>query len=128
MTNIVPTARTSIVVRFTLLLAWVAMPSSDAVHRYEPDWTSLDARPLPAWYDQSKFGVFIHWGVYSVPSFGSEWFWINWKGKTTIRVLRNSSRVRYVLVIPLIIYTSTYLLLNPNNSIESAERYLSTFI
>lgn len=42
---------------------------------YEPTWGSLDARPLPAWFDEAKFGVFIHWGVFSVPSFGSEWFW-----------------------------------------------------
>ncbi|XP_006862365.1 PREDICTED: tissue alpha-L-fucosidase [Chrysochloris asiatica] len=49
--------------------------------RYTPDWTSLDARPLPAWYDEAKFGVFVHWGVYSVPAWGSEWFWWHWKGE-----------------------------------------------
>lgn len=43
--------------------------------RYEPNWESIDSRPLPEWYDQAKFGIFIHWGVFSVPSFGSEWFW-----------------------------------------------------
>lgn len=43
-------------------------------------WDSLDSRPLPKWYDDVKFGIFIHWGVYSVPAFGSEWFWTNWKG------------------------------------------------
>ncbi|KAF2884222.1 hypothetical protein ILUMI_21957 [Ignelater luminosus] len=48
---------------------------------YEPNWESLDARPLPQWYDDAKFGIFLHWGVYSVPSFGSEWFWQFWKGK-----------------------------------------------
>ncbi|KAK6189935.1 hypothetical protein SNE40_001897 [Patella caerulea] len=48
--------------------------------RYEPTWKSLDSRPLPEWYDQSKIGIFIHWGVFSVPSFGSEWFWYYWKG------------------------------------------------
>lgn len=56
--------------------------------QYTPDWDSLDARPLPAWYDQSKFGIFIHWGVFSVPSYGggttgqgaSEWFWWDWRG------------------------------------------------
>lgn len=42
---------------------------------YDPTWESLDSRPLPAWFDQAKFGIFIHWGVFSVPSFGSEWFW-----------------------------------------------------
>lgn len=43
--------------------------------KYEPNWDSIDSRPLPEWYDQAKFGIFIHWGVFSVPSFGSEWFW-----------------------------------------------------
>lgn len=47
---------------------------------YEPNWDSLDKRPLPKWYDEAKIGIFIHWGVFSVPSFGSEWFWANWKG------------------------------------------------
>lgn len=47
---------------------------------YSPDWTSLDSRPLPEWFDKAKIGVFIHWGVYSVPSIASEWFWIDWKG------------------------------------------------
>ncbi|XP_049828760.1 alpha-L-fucosidase-like [Schistocerca gregaria] len=47
---------------------------------YEPTWDSLDSRPLPQWYDDAKLGIFIHWGVYAVPSFGSEWFWSNWKG------------------------------------------------
>lgn len=42
---------------------------------FDPTWESLDARQLPAWFDKAKFGIFIHWGVFSVPSFGSEWFW-----------------------------------------------------
>ncbi len=48
--------------------------------RYTPDWTSLDSRPIPEWYDEVKFGIFVHWGVFSVPAFGSEWFWWYWKG------------------------------------------------
>jgi len=51
-----------------------------ATGRYTPDWASLDARPLPSWYDQAKFGIFIHWGVFSVPSYAcdyvlGEWYW-----------------------------------------------------
>ena len=38
--------------------------------QYQPNWDSLDKRPLPSWYDQAKFGIFMHWGVYSVPSYG----------------------------------------------------------
>lgn len=45
---------------------------------YKPTWESLDTRPIPEWYDAAKVGIFLHWGVYSVPTFGSEWFWTNW--------------------------------------------------
>jgi alpha-L-fucosidase len=38
----------------------------------------LDARPLPLWYDEAKFGIFCHWGVYSVPAYDGEWFWERW--------------------------------------------------
>ncbi|XP_046572689.1 alpha-L-fucosidase-like isoform X1 [Haliotis rubra] len=48
--------------------------------RYDPTWESLDSRPLPAWYDEAKIGVFVSWGVFSVPSFGNEWFWQRWQG------------------------------------------------
>lgn len=48
---------------------------------YEPTWKSLDTRPLPSWYDSAKVGIFIHWGVFSVPSFANEWFWYQWQGK-----------------------------------------------
>lgn len=33
--------------------------------KYEPTWDSLDSRPLPDWYDDAKFGIFIHWGVFA---------------------------------------------------------------
>jgi alpha-L-fucosidase len=42
--------------------------------QYTPDWASLDKRPLPTWYDESKIGIFIHWGVFSVQSVFSEWY------------------------------------------------------
>ena len=48
--------------------------------KFAANWASLDARPTPAWFLDAKFGVFIHWGVYSVPAWGaqgeySEWYW-----------------------------------------------------
>ncbi|XP_064094653.1 alpha-L-fucosidase-like [Macrobrachium nipponense] len=46
---------------------------------YQPTWESLDTRPLPEWYDNAKLGILIHWGLFSVPSFGSERFWKDWK-------------------------------------------------
>ncbi|KAJ8301520.1 hypothetical protein KUTeg_020507 [Tegillarca granosa] len=54
--------------------------STSAGTRYDPNWASIDSRPLPTWYDEGKIGIFINWGVYSVPSFNNEWFWYRWKG------------------------------------------------
>jgi alpha-L-fucosidase len=41
---------------------------------YEPTWESLKQHKLATWFDDAKFGIFIHWGVYSVPAFASEWY------------------------------------------------------
>ena len=49
--------------------------------RYQPTWSSLDSRPLPTWYDDSKLGIFVSWGLFSVPAYGSEWFWEYWQGR-----------------------------------------------
>lgn len=56
---------------------------------FEPNWASLNKRPIPSWFQNDKFGIFIHWGVYSVPSFSrvipdgySEWYWRNYYEKS----------------------------------------------
>jgi alpha-L-fucosidase len=59
--------------------------------RYEANWESLNKRATPQWYDDSKFGIFIHWGVYSVPAFAdphsqigetyAEWYWNHMQNK-----------------------------------------------
>jgi alpha-L-fucosidase len=41
---------------------------------FRPDWESLQSYEAPEWYKDAKFGIFIHWGVYSVPAFGNEWY------------------------------------------------------
>ncbi len=41
---------------------------------FRPDWQSLSNYQVPEWYKDAKFGIFIHWGLYSVPAFGSEWY------------------------------------------------------
>jgi alpha-L-fucosidase len=35
---------------------------------YKANWKSIDSRPIPQWFEDVKFGIFIHWGVYSVPA------------------------------------------------------------
>lgn len=51
---------------------------------YQPTWESIDSRPTPTWFTDAKFGIFIHWGVYSVPAYApvipgklayAEWYW-----------------------------------------------------
>jgi alpha-L-fucosidase len=37
-------------------------------------WEALSAYEPPRWFCDAKFGIFIHWGVYSVPAFGNEWY------------------------------------------------------
>src|ERR1700761_3703058 len=41
---------------------------------WEPTWTSLTRHAPPTWFDDAKFGIYFHWGVYSVPAFGYEWY------------------------------------------------------
>ena len=49
---------------FSLTLA--AAPTAEP--RYAPTWSSLDSRPAPSWFSDAKFGIKMHWGMYSVPS------------------------------------------------------------
>ena len=67
--------------KLIFVLSVTALCCIGSYAQYDPTWESLDTRPLPQWYDDAKFGIFIHWGIFSVPSFGSEWFWSSWKGE-----------------------------------------------
>src|SRR5205807_7154978 len=54
-------------------------PTSRGVPDYEPTLASLDRHPVPRWYADAKFGIFVHWGAYAVPAgYGrrtaSEWY------------------------------------------------------
>ncbi len=42
--------------------------------RYEANWESLVQYPVPEWALDAKFGIYAHWGIYSVPAFGNEWY------------------------------------------------------
>lgn len=41
---------------------------------FYPNWQSLGDFEIPKWFKQAKFGIFIHWGLYSVPAFNNEWY------------------------------------------------------
>lgn len=73
-------------VRAIVLLSCVAMLVARPLdaQKYQPTWDSIDKRPTPAWFTDAKFGIFIHWGVYSVPAYApvipgklayAEWYW-----------------------------------------------------
>lgn len=75
----------------------VSASTGTPVH-YEPTWASIDSRAVPNWFEDAKFGIFIHWGVFSVPAYSptardgvgiydryAEWYWwklLDTKGKT----------------------------------------------
>ena len=42
--------------------------------QYQPTWDSLSQYRVPDWYRDAKFGVFLHWGIYSVPAYLNEWY------------------------------------------------------
>ena len=42
--------------------------------RFKDNWDSLKQYVTPKWYKDAKFGIFIHWGVYSIPAFYDEWY------------------------------------------------------
>ncbi|MDN5211353.1 alpha-L-fucosidase [Fulvivirgaceae bacterium BMA12] len=71
---------------FSLLMI-LAAGTTYAQKKYQPNWESLDSRPTPQWFEEAKFGIFIHWGPYSVPAWSpkgtySEWYqyWMQTKG------------------------------------------------
>ena len=70
--------------KYCLLLLTVFLFSIADAQQYEANWSSLNQRKIPAWFHQDKFGIFIHWGLYAVPSYApvipnsgysySEWY------------------------------------------------------
>lgn len=60
---------------------------------YTPDWESLDKRPVPSWFSNDKFGIFIHWGMYAVPGYTakgnySEWYQQYLQGRKDSAILK----------------------------------------
>jgi len=73
--------------QFLAVIFLVAGLQLHAQKKYDPTWESIDSRPVPGWFTDAKFGIFIHWGVYSVPAWAptgkdipvyskyAEWYW-----------------------------------------------------
>ncbi|HZK38596.1 MAG TPA: alpha-L-fucosidase [Clostridia bacterium] len=47
---------------------------------YKNNWESLNSRPIPSWFEDAKFGIFIHWGLYSVPAYAPKGNYAEWYG------------------------------------------------
>ncbi len=85
--------------RTVVLLVLAA--SLSAQTRYEPTWSSIDQRPTPGWFTDAKFGIFIHWGLYAVPSYApprahggeaySEWYWNHLQQGPTVKGQPNAT-------------------------------------
>jgi len=63
---------------FLIALFSISSNRSYAQQPYTPDWASLDKRPTPDWWVDAKFGIFIHWGVYSVPAYTEKGNYAEW--------------------------------------------------
>src|SRR3954462_7416869 len=69
---------------YVLLIIVMATYTTNA-QKFEANWESLNKRGIPKWFHQDKFGIFIHWGLYAVPSYApvipnsgdsyAEWYW-----------------------------------------------------
>jgi alpha-L-fucosidase len=64
--------------RLFLSVALMAVAAGSWAQDYTPSWESLDRRAVPQWYKDAKFGIFIHWGVYSVPAFTKKGQYAEW--------------------------------------------------
>lgn len=48
--------------------------------KFENNWESLNQRKVPEWFEDAKFGIFIHWGLYSVPAYAPKGHYSEWYG------------------------------------------------
>ena len=62
------------VITSLLCIAFISATAKD----FEPNWSSLDSRETPQWFKDAKFGIFIHWGLYSVPAWGPKGSYAEW--------------------------------------------------
>ncbi len=73
--------------KFSAIFLFMFLFMLMSAQKYVPTWESIDSRPVPQWFEDAKFGIFIHWGVYAVPAWApadadigiyakySEWYW-----------------------------------------------------
>lgn len=69
-----------------VLLLFFVLTQLNAQQKYSEDWASIKNQyQTPEWFKDAKLGIFIHWGVYAVPAFGSEWYPRNMYADSVVR-------------------------------------------
>ena len=63
--------------RIVLLLS-LTLAAINLSSQVLPTWESINQRGYPEWFSDAKLGIFIHWGVYSVPAFASKEGYAEW--------------------------------------------------
>ena len=79
-----------------VIVLFVSSVQTFSQKTYQPNWESIDSRPVPSWFQDARFGIFIHWGLYSVPAYSptardsvgvydryAEHYWRRWKEQTS---------------------------------------------
>ncbi|MFY0625809.1 MAG: alpha-L-fucosidase [Reichenbachiella sp.] len=63
------------VLNLILIILLVGCQEAKKEEVFKPNWESLAKQNKePDWFADAKLGIYFHWGVYSVPAFGSEWY------------------------------------------------------
>jgi len=67
-----------IMISIPALILFLGCRESDDKYEIEPTWESMAKVPVPKWFEDAKFGIFIHWGAYAVPGIAlegyAEWY------------------------------------------------------
>lgn len=58
---------------------------------FKPTWESLDTHKVPEWYEDAKFGMFVDWGLYSIPAYAPSGYpdWYLWRMNTDTKEYHN---------------------------------------
>lgn len=75
-----------------LTIALLLCPLALRAQTVEPTWQSLNERPYPQWFSDAKLGIFVHWGLYSVPAYAGKEGYGEWLYKGLLS--RDPGRLR----------------------------------
>jgi alpha-L-fucosidase len=66
---------TGVATAMAMVTVFDIRPAQADTIAYTPAWASVDQHtPAPEWFQDAKFGIYFHWGAFSVPAYSSEWY------------------------------------------------------